>query len=250
MFRLVYYTGFQNLKMDKSPPIAIIPKFAFGVKGDLKNSLFFLDDQRVIYPWGHNVVILNIGDDKSQEYIPCIEGSEGISAMALSYTKSYLAIWERAERAVCCIYNVSTRKRRKILTTDNVTDREFISVAFSQQNEKSHLVTLTDGQDGMVILWQWNKGKWIAFQKVGVSDDQILYQASFINSDSNSIIVIGNGVYKYYKLKDNGIRPEHSGIAKKESHISSNYTWHTWLPDGKIITVIFFTKSSRKIAIY
>ena len=221
--------------METSPPIAIAPRFAFGIKGDLRNSLYFLDDQRIIYPWGHNVVILSIGDDKTQEYIPCIEGSEGITAMALSHTKNYLAVCERSERAICSIYNVATRKRRKVITTDHVTDKEFISVAFSQQNDKGHLVTLTGGQDGMVILWQWNKAKCIAFQKVGLSDDQTLYQASFITSDSNSLIVIGNGVYKYYKLKDNGIRPEHSGISKKESHISSHYTCHTWLPDGKII---------------
>ena len=220
---------------DKNSPITIIPKFAFGVRGDLKNSLFFLDDQRIIYAWGHNVVILNIGDDKTQEYIPCIEGSEGITAMAVSHMKTYLAVWERADKAIWSIYIISSKKRRKILTTDNITDREFISVAFSQQNEKGHLVTLTGGQDGMVILWQWNKGRWVAFQKVGISEDQTLYQASFISSDSNSIIVIGNGVYKYYKLKDNGIRPEHSGVLKKETHISSNYTCHTWLPDGKII---------------
>lgn len=222
--------------MEASPPVTITPRFAFGIKGDLRNSLYFLDDQRIIYPWGHNVVILSIGDDKNQEYIPCTEGSEGITAMALSHSKTHLAVWERSERAICTIHNISSAKRKKkVITTDHITDKEFISVAFSQQNDKGHLVTLTGGQDGMVILWQWNKAKWIAFQKVGLSDDQTLYQASFISSDSNSIIVIGNGVYKYYKLKDNGIRPEHSGISKKESHISSHYTCHTWLPDGKII---------------
>lgn len=164
-----------------------------------------------------------------------MEGSEGITAMALSHTKNYLAVCERSERAICSIYNINTRKRRKVITTDYITDKEFISVAFSHQNEKGHLVTLTGGQDGMIILWQWNKGKCIAYQKVGISEGQTLYQASFNNLDFNSLIVTGNGVYKYYKLKDNGLRPEHSGLTKKESHISNHYTCHTWLPEGKII---------------
>jgi WD40 repeat protein len=214
------------MESNPTPPISVIPKFAFGIKGDMRNNIFFLDDQRIIYPCGHNVVILTIGDDKYQDYIPCIEGSEGITAMALSNNKSYLAVCERSERAICSIYAVNTKKRRKVITTDYITDKEFISVAFSHQNEKGHLVTLTGGQDGMVILWQWNKGKCIAYQKVGISEDQTLYQASFNREDFNSLVVTGNGVYKYYKLKDNGLRPEHSGLAKKESHISNHYTCH------------------------
>jgi cilia- and flagella-associated protein 57 len=181
------------------------------------------------------VIILSIGDDKTQEYISGIEGSEGITAMALSHSKNFLAVCERSEKAICSIYNTKTLKRKKVITTDHITDKEFISVAFSHQNEKGHLVTLTGGQDGMIILWQWNKGKCIAYQKVGISEGQTLYQASFNNLDFNSLIVTGNGVYKYYKLKDNGLRPEHSALAKKESHISNHYTCHTWLPEGKII---------------
>lgn len=201
----------------------------------MRNNIYFLDDQRIIYPCGHNVVILSIGDDKAQEYIPGIEGSEGITALSLSHQKNYLAVCERSERAICCIYDINTHKRRKVLTSDYITDKEFISVAFSHQNEKGHLVTLTGGQDGIIILWQWNKSKCIAFQKVGISEGQTLYQASFNNLDFNSLLVTGNGVYKYYKLKDNGIRPEHSAITKKESHISNHYTCHAWLPEGKII---------------
>lgn len=50
------------------------------------------------------------------------------------------------------------------------------------------------------------------------------------------MLVTGNGVYKYYKLKDNGLKPEPHQMNKKESHISSNYTCHAWLPaDGRIV---------------
>lgn len=99
--------------METSPPVSITPRFAFGIKGDLRNSLYFLDDQRVVYPCGHNVVILSIGDDKTQEYIPCTEGSEGITAMALSHSKTHLAVCERSERAICTIHNISSAKRKK-----------------------------------------------------------------------------------------------------------------------------------------
>lgn len=40
----------------------------FGLKGDVQGNLFYYDDQRVIYPAGHNVVIYNV-DEKTQTYI-------------------------------------------------------------------------------------------------------------------------------------------------------------------------------------
>lgn len=36
--------------MESTPPISVTPKFAFGIKGDMRSSIYFLDDQRVVYP--------------------------------------------------------------------------------------------------------------------------------------------------------------------------------------------------------
>ena len=188
--------------------VVLIPKFSFGVKCDVKNNVHFLDDQRIIYPCGHNIVIFN-NDDKTQQYIPGIEGSEGITAMALSPSKKFMAVCERAERAICAIYDITTQRRRKILTSSDCLSKEYISVAFSNQSEKSHILTLSGEPDWMIILWQWDKSKCLAFQRVGVSGSQQLYQCSFNNQDTNSMVVTGNGVYKYYKMKDNGIKVEH-----------------------------------------
>ena len=91
--------------------------FLFGVKGDVKNNLFYLDDQRVLYPSGHNIIIYNI-DDKKQTYISGkinilliisigVEGSEGITALTVSQGKKYLAICEKAERAICTVYDLT-----------------------------------------------------------------------------------------------------------------------------------------------
>lgn len=89
----------------------------FGVKGDVRNNCFFLDDnQRVLYPCGHNVVVYHM-DDKTQQYIPGIEGSEGITALAVSPSKKYLAMCEQAERAICSVWDLGTMKRRRIITS-------------------------------------------------------------------------------------------------------------------------------------
>lgn len=112
----------------------------------------------MLYPCGHNIVIYNI-DDKSQKYIQGIEGSEGISAIALSYSKKFLAVAEKAERAICCVYDVQTLKRRKILTSTDYNSKEFVSVNFAPTAEKTLLVTLTAEPDIKVILWTWDKAK-------------------------------------------------------------------------------------------
>jgi len=48
--------------------------------------------------------------------------------------------------------------------------------------------------------------------------------------------VTGNNTFRYFKVGDgNTLKCNHSQIAKKEANISSNYTCHTWLPDGRIL---------------
>jgi len=85
--------------------------------------------------------------------------------MALSPQKKWLAVCERADKAICCVYDVTTLKRRKILTSNDYTSKEFVSVNFAPSNEKSMLVTLTS-EPYQVSLWTWDKAKCFTFQVV------------------------------------------------------------------------------------
>ena len=61
-------------------------------------------------------------------------------------------------------------------------------------------------------------------------------QCSFHNQDQNCVLVTGNSIFKYYRVSENNsLKNVHNSIAKKESHISNNYTCHAWLPDGRLI---------------
>jgi hypothetical protein len=88
-----------------SPAANVQPKFLFGVDGNVTNNLHFLDHNTVIYPCGHNIVIYRT-DEKSQRFIPGLEGSEGITAMALSSNKKTLAVCEKSSKAIVSLYNV------------------------------------------------------------------------------------------------------------------------------------------------
>ena len=60
-----------------------------------------------------------------------VEGTEGITSIVVSPAKKYVAICEKAERALCTVYDLNTLKRKKTLTSSDYQAKEFLSVAFS-----------------------------------------------------------------------------------------------------------------------
>lgn len=71
--------------------------------GDIRQNVHFIDDNKILYPVGHNICILTL-DSSTQQLIPGIEGTEGITAIALSKEKKFLAVAEKSERALCTVY--------------------------------------------------------------------------------------------------------------------------------------------------
>ena len=73
-----------------------------------------------------------------------MEGTHGVTAMAVSANKKYLAICERAQQAICFIYEVNSLKRRRIITSSESGAKEFVDVKFAHSEEKltNFLVTL------------------------------------------------------------------------------------------------------------
>lgn len=63
--------------------MTVTPRFIFGINGSMPNNIHMVDDKKVLYVAGHNVVVYTL-DEKSQTFIPGTEGSEGINAIATS----------------------------------------------------------------------------------------------------------------------------------------------------------------------
>jgi cilia- and flagella-associated protein 57 len=76
--------------------VSVTPKFVYGINGNIKNCLFYLDDKRLLYLAGHNMVIFNV-DDPQQSFIAASEGTAGVNHIAMSHTKRYLAICEKGK---------------------------------------------------------------------------------------------------------------------------------------------------------
>ena len=93
----------------------VATRHCFGIKADVKDNICYLDEQNVIYPAGHNIVIFN-AEQKTQKFIPGTDNTEGITAMAVSPNHKYVAVAERAkegEKAQVTVFDLHTLKRRK-----------------------------------------------------------------------------------------------------------------------------------------
>lgn len=152
--------------------INVQPRFFFGMKGDVTNNVIFLEDNIVAYPSGHNVVVYYIAE-QIQRFIPGVEGSQGITALALSQSRKFLAVCEKAQNALCTVYNIGKflelsvekraqsifeipLKKRKILCSAEDPSKEFVSADFCAKNEKL-LVTVSAKSEARIIIWNWDK---------------------------------------------------------------------------------------------
>lgn len=215
--------------------ITVSQRFVFGINGELKNNLFLLEDHRVVYTAGHNVVVYNT-EDKSQYFYAGSEGTKGITAISLSPGKGYIAICEKGEKAQCSIFDTNTSRRRKTLTASDLSATEFISVAFSPVNERSLLITLSGEPDWTLMFWKWDKLKVqaaISVTVMGPMDGHL--QCTFNPIDPYCIVVTGGGLYKYFRVNDTEIEPSHTQLNNKDDELSSEFTCHCWSNDGRII---------------
>lgn len=146
----------------------------------------------------------------SQSYIPGIEGSEGITTLALSPCKRLLAVCERAKQAICSIYDTTTFKRKKILTSTEYNACEFVAAAFNNTaafDQQSHyLITVTNhkltGEPGCgVQLWYFDKQRFIA-QYDSLPPNCSPTQVSFHPEDNFKFLVTGRDCYNTFKVME------------------------------------------------
>ena len=133
-----------------------------GLNPNVKPGVIALSDHIYIFVCGNNIVIHNT-IEKTQKYIPGIDGTQGISTMQLSPDKRYLAVCERHDQPICVIYDLVTLKRKRFLTTSEAKATDYTDVAFATSDDdklQQYLVTLTNrGTDGQFRLqiWLWDK---------------------------------------------------------------------------------------------
>jgi len=43
--------------------VTLTPRFIFGVNGQIKNNLFIIEEKKLVYVAGHNVIIYNVEEN-------------------------------------------------------------------------------------------------------------------------------------------------------------------------------------------
>jgi hypothetical protein len=56
--------GDKSIQSSLAVQFSATPRFMFGLKGDVSSNIHYIDDNHVLYPCGHNVVIFKL-DDRS-----------------------------------------------------------------------------------------------------------------------------------------------------------------------------------------
>ncbi len=176
----------------------------FGCKGDVKDNIQYLDENRVLYCAGYNIIEYN-AEKKTQKFlqlsatfnnqqdVKAISGQ--ITAICLSpYTGGkrsaatagadskdskdgysggkqarILAVAERGSdsnpRAQISLFDLSTGKRRgKPLISAEMTSRSVVSLAFSPDGK--FLLAQGGAPDWILINWNWEKARVVQSAKV------------------------------------------------------------------------------------
>lgn len=149
------------------------PRHCFGLKADVADNICYLDEQTIIYPSGSNCILFNI-DQKSQRFIPGTDKSSGMTAMAVSPNRRYVAIAEKGEKATITIYDLNTLRKKKVLSSPEVQSNEFVSLAFSPDSK--YLVSQGGRPDWTLLYWTWEKAKVMAVTKSTNQMNSPVYQ--------------------------------------------------------------------------
>lgn len=137
-------------------------KHIFGLKSGVSGNICYHDEQTIVYPAGANCILYNI-DQKVQKFIAGTDKSEGMTALAVSPNRRYVAIAEKLEKPTITIYDLHSLRKRKVLSAPDVISNEYVSLAFSPDSK--YLVAQGGKPDYTLLYWTWEKSKVMAVTK-------------------------------------------------------------------------------------
>lgn len=101
------------------------------------------------------------------------ENSRGMSSLAISANRRYLAVSEFSEKASITVFDLQHEqgRKRKVLTAGDMLVQEFVCMAFSPDSK--YLIGQTGAPDWMLIFWLWEKHKVLATIKTTNSNNPV-----------------------------------------------------------------------------
>ncbi|XP_060606574.1 cilia- and flagella-associated protein 57-like [Ruditapes philippinarum] len=200
----------------------------FGLKSGVCGNICYHDEQTIVYPSGANCILYNI-DQKVQKFIQGTDKSEGMTALAVSPNRRYVAIAEKLEKPTITIYDLHSLRKRKVLSSPDVASNEYVSLAFSPDSK--YLVAQGGKPDYTLLYWTWEKSKVMAVTKTSnPQTNPPIYQVSFNPQDNTQLCVVGNGIFKNFRYSEGNLKT--FNIQKVEPQ---NYLCHAWVSEERVI---------------
>lgn len=212
----------------------LVPANIYGVRSDVHDNVYYLDEQTVIYPAGAHLVLYNT-ENKSQRFISSGESNGKFTCMAVSPNRRYVAIAERAisekDRPSLTVYDLQTLKKKKTLTLgdEDTQTQEFIGMAFAPDSK--YLVTVGGTPDYTLHFWMWEKARGpIASFKCAPQPDMSVRTVTFHPQDATQVCVAGPNVFRLLRYVDNTIKqlPFHKLDCQ-------SFLCQAWLSDERLV---------------
>ncbi|KAJ3227958.1 Cilia- and flagella-associated protein 57 [Clydaea vesicula] len=212
----------------------------FGLKQDIKDNLYTVDDETILYPAGSNVLITQKGHRK---FISVTEKGDSISSLTVSPDRHFLAIGEKGSRPSINVFDItSIRKRRTLYAcSETISAKEFISLGFS--SDSKYMAAQLCGPEWILHYYAWDKGKLIAtINSHSDNPESTVLQVSVNPSDGTVIFVLGDNFVKQYRYTEGELLKIEVDVPKNVSN--SIFKTHSWLngdfvaigtEDGKVL---------------
>eukprot|EP00762_Andalucia_godoyi_P001507 ANDGO_00191.mRNA.1 hypothetical protein len=224
-------------------------KHAFGASFVAKNTVHYVDEATLVHVVGRHVVIEHAHGQSAQVFIsPILESCGGISAVAISPNRKFLAVAEYASASasasengpvadpVITVYDVQLPKRKKVMSPAGTTlptggaFTQYTCLAFSADSR--FLAAQTNGSSFQLTVWQWEKSRLLAHASSTTADEPI-HQVSFSPRDSSTLLATGDKCFKTFKFKEGSLVIASNGMQTKRE--PQNYLCHTWLSQDRVL---------------
>lgn len=191
----------------------------------MRNNVFFLNDNTVLYPVGHQLVQYNF-EKKTQKIIPVNLDGDVIGCIAISFVDNSIAIASKtpdlpsakaklSSSPAIYIIDLNSFKRKKVIKITessnikvDLVNQEFLSVSFTTDGK--YIMAQGCAPDWMLLIWTLEKGKLISSGKStsGISAIGELSCNSFV-TDTIQICATGENLFRSFRLQDGFLKLIH-----------------------------------------
>eukprot|EP00796_Vickermania_ingenoplastis_P001937 gene1937-1176_t len=248
---------------------SVVKRHAFGMSPSASGCLYWLDEGTLMYPVGKTLALHNVSSN-NQRFLEASYQSTAITAVAVSANRKFVAIAEAGQVPQVQIIDTVTRKRRKVLSVQDVQSDRFVSMAFSADGR--HLVTQGGAPGWNLFYWNWERSKPLAaislsFTQGGhnTNEDsdsrqlehggsratmsqgsvttlttksahqgpQLVTHVEVCPTDPLMLTVSGAGLMRFYQYVDAVLTPISVNGLPNES--AENFTTHRWVDTNRIV---------------